>query len=309
MNNKELLKKALENEMPDLETVREKCLTKQTIISKAKIFSFNNTTVKRIVPAVACLLIIVIAFATINFTQEPQNLIFNEINHNKTTKTTAEKNPNNKNKKKDKSKNEQQNYYYNNIYSEEITVVETTAQTTEDEIKNTLPAKNDLSKLTSVSYISFDSFSELCSIASTFDVKNSKVVFERDKLYILSIPATNLSMILENRIVYGFSVNGNTISNSGTLSNDFYNGLTGCKFYTSYNGNSYNIGYLTNGNAFGGDIIETVSSAQGYDFYYLGDGTYVSYINGFCFAIQDSNDNFEEAKNFIENLSIFSKSI
>ena len=40
-----------------------------------------------------------------------------------------------------------------------------------------------------------------------------------------------------------------------------------------------------------------------------GSGTYVEYIDGFCFSIQDGNDNQEEAKAFIENLSVFSRSI
>ncbi len=300
MNNKDLFKKALENEMPDLESVREKCLN-QNVKSETKVFMFKNATVRRIVPAVACLMLIIIAFATIKFTDDPNNLIYNELNHNETTKSVVTE-------EKQTKKNTQSNYY-NNYYTQAATSAETTVATTEDEVKKTLASKNNLNKVPTVSSVSFESFTEFCSIASTFDVVGSNVVFKNGKLYMLSIPEQNLSMILQNKKVYGFSIDGNIISNSGNISNDFCRGLTGCKFYTSYGDNSYTIGYSTYGNAFGGEIIETVSSAQGYDFHYLGSGTYVAYIDGFCFAIQNNTDNHENAKEFIKNLSIFSKDI
>lgn len=307
MKNKDFFKEVLSDEMPDLEVVRQKCLTADTKKKKSVIITVlkSDLLLKRILPLTACIAITAVTVAAFYTKDTPEKFITpnsqfsgEDFNGKRPTEKTTKKKDN-----KSSSNNSGNNKSKATVTKSAETVTEQTQ--TQSITENKLLIKPNASK----NYVSFNSFDELKSFASSLSYEEDSVIVNSESVFILKIPYTELSMFFEDKKIYYFSINGENLCNNGVIEKYISDGFTGCSFSVSHGGNQYELGYSTYKCSKDITADEEFTGANGYKIKMSGGNYFSMNINGYHFYVKALSDDAQAAKEFVNNLSVSTTAI
>ena len=303
MKTNEIFKKVLENEMPDIEAVREKCVSNSFKKNKYSIISFNS--LKFVLPAVACLVLVVIAVFYIQPNKDdtlflaPPNSYNGEDFSAIAPTNTKELN------------NDYTNSYYTSANTPETKSELTTTRV--EQITGHSYLDNDFESIRKKNYVSYNNFDEFLSFTSYLQVVGDDVVCKNSEAandwFVLNIDKDELSMFLEEKSTYYFSVDSKVVCDNITLEENIADGYTGCSVTVRYNGTAYELGYSTHKVTKQNEAIESFYNSQGHLINKINDDYYTSNIDGYHFYIKSLSDDSDNIKDFIDNLLILYNSI
>lgn len=99
-------------------------------------------------------------------------------------------------------------------------------------------------------------------------------------------------------------LDGESLCQNGVIEKYIADNLIGCSFSVNYNGNEYEIGYSTYKCSKDSSADEKFTTKQDY-LIKSKDGNYFSMnIGGYHFYIKALGDNYDDAKEFVNNLSV-----
>lgn len=301
MNNRDFFKEVLKPQMPDLEKVK-KDITNQkvtaTTVAKKRITL--NFTVKRLIPAVACVAIIAISVFSAIYSENSDSVKI--LRNNGYESVTA----NTENTEKTTEEDNRLNYQGDINRSEENTSGEDISQnetTTAYLTENNFFSKNLVQK----SSFSFNSYSDLKAFAKGLKSEDSKIIFtDGENEYEFFQAKESVSMILDEKVIYSVNYNSSRLDCGGDIKKMSSNSLVCCVFYAMDNNNEYNIYYsLSKSNDLSGS--ETFTSESGYT-YYISSNTFKTNIDGYCFYITTTAD-INTAKVYINKISFVKESL
>lgn len=309
MNNKDFFKQVLEDEIPDLESVRKKCIETDIDEKKARLFSVfkNSLTAKRLIPACACLIIVLLSVAAIYSSVNPDNYIISNPSQYTDKSFSKKQAP----LKTDKIISDKENHEKNVKNSEEInsnTATQTTAaEITSTEIFTHMVENNNLfsAPKTATSSLSFISFDNLKTVASSIIYQNEMVIISNgDDSEILTIPNEKLSMIIDERRIITFSVNEKQLAfSSGILKNHAADSLTGLSFNVSYNGIDYEIGYSTYRTTKDVSAEDEFIANTGYIYKVSDQNLFHTSIDGYYVYIKTTSVDTDAVQEFLNSIS------
>ena len=315
MNNKDFFKSVLKDEMPDLEAVKKKCVSpvkrKSIIITVLK----SDLVLKTMLPMAACILFTALTVMSIYTSDTPEKFIMppkyngEEFAGNVPTDNKAKK-------KKDKDKKEntqttgnQNNDYYKENTSKKPQETSQVQETSQAQIKpdTTFETRTDIHFAVpgiSKDYVSFSSVDELKNYVSSLYTEYNYVIIESENSFILEIPYNELSMFLEEKKFYTFSINGEVISQNGIIEKYIADNLTGCSFSVNYGGVEYELGYSTYKCTKDTTVNDEFVNYNGYSVKVTDKNIFFMDIDGYHFYVKALTDDTQIAREFVNNLEI-----
>lgn len=308
MNNKDFFKSVLKDEVPDLETVRKKCVSpvkrKSIIITVLK----SDLVLKRLLPMAACIVLTALTVMSFYTSDSPEKFItppkYNgeefagNIPTDKTKKKKDEKGE--KNNKNIGDKNSNSDNKSNNENTQNTSQAEIQPDTTFETQNNIHFAIPGISK----EYVSFSSVDELKTFVSSLYTENNYVIVGSENSFILEIPYNELSMFLEEKKFYTFSINGEVISQKGVVEKYIADNLTGCSFSVNYGGIEYELGYSTYKCTKDTTVNDEFVNYNGYSVKVTDKNLFFMNIDGYYFYVKALTDDAQIANEFVNNLEI-----
>lgn len=309
MNNKDFFKSALKDEMPDLETVRKKCVTSEKNKSIIVTVLKSDLVLKRLLPMAACIVLTAVTVISFYSSDTPEKFITPPQYNGEefkgsipTEKTAKKKNDKEGNKNNNNVGGKNSNYDNKNNQentqksSQDMTQPDTTFET-KNKVYFAIPG---ISK----DYVSFSSVDELKTFVSSLYTENDYVIVGSENSFILEIPYNELSMFLQEKKFYTFSIDGAVIGQNGVIEKYIADNLTGCSFSANYGGIEYELGYSTYKCTKDTAINEEFVNRQGYSVKMTDKNLFFMNIDGYYFYVKALTDDAQIAKEFVNNLEI-----